>query len=362
MAEKEKVFHIRRNQKDQGFVPLEGPSPTMSPDIICYQNSIFTYEDAVNSYSKYVCKHFLQDSANLIYIRGRNNTDIAQNGEVKAYYSPLTLLYIPRKWTPMKTVNGKDVVELRQAMHEKAEAGAIVLCSEAFLLYDVENPQLHHCMLAQSRRKGEEWLKLPPAFQDDKDLWDFLRQHANIAYNNIVIETGFHNQHSEVVMIGNHNSYDESYAVRFSLASNDEYKNDTFGGCNIGRIQLLSTDIDSPFDFNIYPEADQSVVLSPAFRLPANFQKSILITYFAADTGKKVYGTIVHDYITCNSKGSIPVRNDSHRILKTTDHLGKEIHVNTDAKLGDYTIVFTDNEEDSLQTLKRYGDETDRSF
>lgn len=363
MAEKEKVFHIRRNQNDQGLVPLEGPSPTMSPDIICYQNSLFTYTDAVNSYSNYVCKHFLQGTANLIYVRGRNNTDIAQNGEVKAYYSPLTLLYLPDKWIPMESqTTGKYVVELRQAMHEKAEAGAIVLCSEAFLLYDVENPKLHHCMLAISRQKGEEWLKLPPSFTGDKGLWDFLREHANIAYNNIVIETGFLNQHSEVVMVGNHNSYDESYAVRFSLVSRDQYKNDTFGGCNIGRIQLLSTDIDSPFDFNVYPEADDEMVVSPAFRLPAGCQKSILITYFAADPTKKVYGTIVHDYITCNSQGSIPARNDSHRMLKTTNHLGKEIQVNTDAKLGDYTIVFTDDEEDSLQTLKRYNNETDRIF
>ncbi len=211
----------------------------MSPDIICYQNSIFTYADEVNSYSKYVCKHFLQGTANLIYVRGRNNTGIAQNGEVKAYYSPLTLLYLPDKWIPMESqILGKYIVELRQSFHEKAEAETIVLGSEAFLLFDVEPSKLHHCMLAISRQKGKDWLKLPSSFEGDIGLWDFLRAHANIAYNNIVIETGFFNQHSEVVMVGNHNNYDESYVVRFSLVSKDQSENDTFGGCNIEMMRL----------------------------------------------------------------------------------------------------------------------------
>lgn len=341
----EKVFHIRRNQNDLGIVPLEGTPPTMSPDIICYQNGVLTYKEAVDSYSKYICKHFLQSFANLIYVRGRNNTDVEQNGEVKLYYSPLTLLYLPDKWMPMKTVSEKNIIELRQAMHEKAEPGAVVLCSEAFILFDVENPKLHHCMLAMSRQKGEEWLKLPTSFNGDKGLWDFLRSHANIAYNNIVIEIGFSNHHSEVVMIGNHNDYEELYAVRFSLASMDCYGNSTFGDCNIGRIQMLSTDIDCSFEYNIYPEGDKSSAVSQAFRLPSMSNKSIIITYFADDKSKKVYGTIRHDYITCNSNGSIPIRNDNHRIFKTTDHLGNEIQISTDAKLGDYTIVFTDETE-----------------
>lgn len=347
MAEIEKVFHIRHNQTDTGIVPAPGPAPTMSPDIICYQNHILAYQDAVESYQRYICKHFLQDTANLVYIRARNHTGKAAQGEVKAYYSPLTLLYLPKQWKPLKTATGNLTVGLFQDQRIEADPDAIVLGYEAFVMYSVEDPHLHHCMLAVSRVKGEEWLELPEKFNGDAGLWSFLRQHANIAYNNIVIETGFVNQYSEVVMIGNHNGYEERYAVRFSLEGGD-----TFGGCNIGRIQLLSTDIRAPFDLDVFPQGDDCTVVSPVFSLPGGMEKSIVVTYFAADRAKKVYATVKHDYIPCNSRGLIPVSNDRDNVLLSRDHTGQEILLNADTKLGDFTVVFTDREEHCIRNLK----------
>lgn len=173
--EKEKTFLIRDTLADEGYVPSSS-SPTYSPDIICYQNSILTYTDACKSYNSYICKSFLQDSVNLVYVRAKNNTGIAQNGEVKAFYSPLTLLYLPDQWKKMYTQDGNEIVELCQAQTVEAEVDAIVLCKNPFLLMNVEDPNLHHCMMALSRTKGEEWLELPEKFDGGCRIMGFLKK------------------------------------------------------------------------------------------------------------------------------------------------------------------------------------------
>lgn len=346
--EKEKTFLIRDTLADEGYVPSSS-SPTYSPDIICYQNSILTYTDACKSYNSYICKSFLQDSVNLVYVRAKNNTGIAQNGEVKAFYSPLTLLYLPDQWKKMYTQDGNEIVELCQAQTVEAEVDAIVLCKNPFLLMNVEDPNLHHCMMALSRTKGEEWLELPEKFDGDVGLWDFLKKHSNIAYNNIVIEQGFYRQHSELVMIGNHNTYSESYTIRVVLEKKEKAQADTFGGCNIGRIQILNTDINCPFDINIYPNPDSSEAFSEPFMLPAGYEKSVIITYFAADSSRKIFGTLQHDYITCDSRNRLPLNGEKNICLKRRD--GQAVNVSTEARIGDFAIVFTDNEKDSVKQL-----------
>lgn len=350
MAETDKVFHIRHSMyNDEGVVPSPDPHPSMSPDIICYQNSILTYKAAVDSYPDYICKHFIQNYVNLVYIRAKNRTGVAQKGEAKCYYSPFSLLHVPANWQPLYTASGALVVELSKFPDEIVEPDEIALCSEAFALKQLTGAvNKHYCMMAITRKKNEDWLKLPEKFNGDWDLWAFLRLHANIAYNNLVVEDGFMNQYTELIQVGNHNTYDEEYAVRLTLG-----KGETFGSGNLGRIQLLSTEINAPFDLNIYPEKDANVAISPLFKLPAGYNKQIIATYFAADPKKKVVCTIVHDYITRNSKNLIPVSNDSRKILKTVSHQsGEEIFVNEDAKIGDCTLAFIDSSELDKNFLK----------
>lgn len=349
----ENEFLIRDTLKDDGTVPsLE--TPTYSPDIICYQNNILTYTDAVDSYHSYICKSFLQDTVNLVYVRAKNNTGKDNYGEIKAFYSPLTLLYIPKDWKPLYTEEKEAVVELREPHRESIGAGSVALCRKPFLLHSVEDPNLHHCMMAVSRIKGEEWLQLPDRFPGgDHDLWEFLRSHSNIAYNNIVIEQGFMHQHSEYVKVGNHNSYEEQYVVRFSLENDGRYKAGTFGSCNIGKIQMLSTDIDYPFNITVYPQPDKSEAFSDPFVLPANFETSVIMTYFAEDKSLKVFGTLKHDYISCNSQNRIPVSNVNTLCLKSTK--GGRYTLNLEAKIGDFAIVFADNELSEAHTFSLSG-------
>ena len=206
MVDESKKFLIKDTRNDKGEVPSPDYYATYSPDIICYQNYVLAYSDAVSSYDRYICKTFLQKTINNVYIRAKNNTDIDQNGEVKAFYSSLTLLYMPNLWKPLLTASKKDTLKLVAEQKEVAKVGDIVLSSEAFLLMEVEDPSQHYCMMALSRAENGEWLVLPEKFDGDVGLWNFLRNHPEIAYNNIVIESTYLHQHSEIVTLGNLNA------------------------------------------------------------------------------------------------------------------------------------------------------------
>lgn len=351
MGELEKTFLIRDTLKDTGEIPSK-ETPTYSPDIICYQNHVLHYDSAVRYYDKYICKTFLQETTNLIYVRAKNNTGKEQKGEVKAYYSPLSLLYLPRQWKPLYTEKGDAVVEFRQPYSMGIKPDAIALSQKPFVLNKVEDPKAHHCMMAISRAEGEEWLELKEKFNGNADLWKFLREHSNIAYNNIVIEQSFSHQHSQVVMLGNHNSHKESFAVKISIANSERCAAETFGSCNIGSIQILCTDIDNPLDITITPKPEDDFAVSKLFELPENYEGSVIITYFAADRTKRVHGTLKHDYITQDSQNKLPINTlRTQNSILTTCSKGIERVLSHEAKLGDFSIVFCDDEENDVKSL-----------
>jgi hypothetical protein len=176
---------------------------------------------------------------------------------------------------------GNEVVELRQERYDVPEPDAVVLCDRPFYQYNVENPYIHHCMMALTRAEDSDWLKLPENFNGDEELVYFLTWHPEIAQNNIVIENKRLKQHTEIVALANFNDIDENYIINFDLGDSN------FGNCNIGEIQILCTYMDCPFDIRIRPEKDQSETSSGVFRLPAKFDGSITITYFVDNPGRK---------------------------------------------------------------------------
>ncbi|MCI1780045.1 MAG: hypothetical protein LKI53_08855 [Bacteroidales bacterium] len=342
------AFLIRDNKHDGGIVPLPGPAPTYSPDIICYQNYLLDYKQAVDTYQEYICRHFLQNMQNNIYIRAKNNFADGAEGEVKAFCSPLSLLYVPGRWTALQTETGETVSKLMKWKEDPrtgdreavpySDKGDIILTERPFVKYDVKTPDEHHCILALSRRKGEEWMQLPDKFpRGDYDLWQFLRQHANMAYNNIVIENRKIIQKTVIVIIANHNRYEESYAIRFSVSDGN-----TFGNCNIGKIRIENTDILCPFESETTPPADTGEAASKAFPLPPNYTGDLIITYFATNNDKPISGTITNEYITLNTSGKIPESCGRGRLL-LSEHIknGRRVAINTDNRIGDFAITFS---------------------
>lgn len=332
-----KKFLIRNTLNDFGEIPSADCTIQYSPDIICYQNYILTYNEAVASYDKMISKPFLQKLNNYIYIRGKNNTSIPQNGEIKAFYAPLNLLYLPQNWKPLQTLDGRTVVEFRQPDKDLSEPGAIVLCQVPFCLSEVENPDLHYCMMAVSRSKEEDWPTLPTTLNGDPELWRFLREHPEVAYHNIVVKPSFYESYSEVVKIGNLNPYEEHYTIVFEVIES------TFERLNIGRIEIECTYIECAFSIEITPDRASSGAASDSFCLPAQFEGDIVITYFALNTHQPVQGSIKHSYVSQNKYQMIPLPNDECSSFRATSLQGEEQTFRMNAALGSFGIVFGEN-------------------
>lgn len=189
MKEVYKGLFIRDTLGDMGTIPSVTGAPTYSPDIICYQHFVLSALDAEIQYNKYICKPFLQDNFNNIYMRVKNNGDHTIAGKVKAYYSPITLLYTPKYWTAITTLTGEEIVDVVDKTGDKVgiPAGEVGICEKAFYLDSVKEPLKHHCMMGIVTNEDGSFISLPEDFKNDNGLWEFLRNHPQIAYNNIEI-------------------------------------------------------------------------------------------------------------------------------------------------------------------------------
>lgn len=247
-----KGLFIRSNQRDTGIVPSAG-QPTYSPDIICYQQSILTPKDAASTYDRYICKHFLQDSVNNIYIRAKNCGDTTLPGKVKAYYAPLNMLYMPPRWTQMYS-NGQTEVELvdmsyttlkDKSAYRGIPAGEVGCTVSAFNLVAVADPNAHHCMMGLVTNTDGSYITLPEKFSDgDNGLWKFLSNNPQIAYNNIVIEQPYGHTIMKNVEIGNLDPTTRGYVMNVSI----EEGVNTLKNC---RLLLQSTNQDCPFSYQM---------------------------------------------------------------------------------------------------------------
>lgn len=244
MKEVYKGLFIRDTLGDMGTIPSTTEAPTYSPDIICYQDKILTASDARITYNKYICKPFLQDDFNNIYIRVKNNGDHTIAGKVRAFYSPITLLYTPKYWTPIKTSNGEDVVNVVDAMGNKdgISAGGIGICEKAFFLKSVKDPSKHHCIMGIVTNEDGSFIPLPKDFKNDDGLWEFLRNHPQIAYNNIKIIMPEKRVFSMPVQFGNFDEKPRRYVFSIEVLEGLDTLKDV-------EIIVQSTNVSNPFSF-----------------------------------------------------------------------------------------------------------------
>ena len=243
MAEIYKGLFIRDTLEDYGTIPSVTGAPTYSPDIICYQSELLSLRDAAISYDRYICKKFLQGDVNNIYTRVKNNADHLIEGKVKAFYSPLNLLYQPGKWKPLFTEKGDNEIPV---ICEQAESGVlpskIGMGERAFRLDGVENPNMHHCMMGIVTNEDGSFLSLPEDFKNDYGLWEFLRNHPQIAYNNITIIQPQKRVFETPVEYGN---YDEA-ARKFILSIEVMEGLETLNGTEV---IIQSTNVRRPFSY-----------------------------------------------------------------------------------------------------------------
>lgn len=243
MAEEYKALFIRDTLEDQGTIPSVNGAPTYSPDIICYQSDLLSLRDASIAYDRYLCKEFLQGDVNNIFIRVKNNGDHTIEGKIKAFYAPLNLLYQPEKWKPLYTENGDSVIS---AVCEKAESGVLAgkvgMGERAFRLNEVENPNLHHCMMGLVSNEDGSFIDLPKDFYNDNGLWQFLRNHPQIAYNNITIVQPQMRVFETPVQYGNYDETSRKYVLSIDVTDGLESLEGT-------EILIQSTNVRRPFSY-----------------------------------------------------------------------------------------------------------------
>lgn len=246
MATKYNGLFIRDTLNDTGTIPSVDKAPTYSPDIICYKTSTLTVSDAKISYGKYICKEFMQDNYNNIYIRVKNNSDIAVAGKVKAFYAPINLLYTPKFWTPITDISGNQELSIvsqpGSQLIDWVDAGDIGLCDRAFFLDGVAQPDAHHCMMGVVSDENGNYPSLPEKFNGDNDLWQFLRNNPQIAYNNITIIKPDRHIFSMPVQYGNHDGSVRKYVLSIEVLDGQ----DTLEGT---QIIVQSTSALRPFTY-----------------------------------------------------------------------------------------------------------------
>ncbi|MEG2568984.1 MAG: hypothetical protein RSA84_22535, partial [Acinetobacter sp.] len=265
-------IYIRDTLRDTGTIPSIDLAPTYSPDIICYQQQTLSYLDAKKTYEQNICKQFKQDFPNNIYVRAKNLSSTAKTSKVRAYYASLNILFTPNQWKPMNTMNPSSGLEPDLVYingNTTIPAGQIAICRDAFYLMEVENPLLHHCILAMcstynTQTKTHSWPTPPTTFVNNQALWQFLRDEPRMAYNNIVIVQPTMQTVSKSVYYANNDDRERKFNVAISVTEGL----DTLVGT---KLMLQSTNVVNPFSVEQEIKAGQTNYSNEVI-LPAKFE------------------------------------------------------------------------------------------
>lgn len=234
-------------------------------------------QEASDTYDSYICKKFLQDGVNNIYVRVKNLGTEPLAGKARAFYAPINLLYMPYRWKELKA-GGDTVIELvgsDYASNEENYAGipsGQVGCTKmAYNLTAVEDPNIHYCMMGLVASKNGKFISLPKEFTGDNDLWEYLRNNPQIAYNNIIIEKR-PQMHTIMknVDIGNLDGTSRRYVMNVSVLTGAETLKNT-------KLYLQCTDQECAFSYTKTMDGHttdytfQETTLSPKFSGTMNF-------------------------------------------------------------------------------------------
>ncbi|MDO4331323.1 MAG: hypothetical protein Q4C58_01405 [Eubacteriales bacterium] len=258
-------IYIRDNFSDQGTIPSGGASPTYSPDVICYQNRLLSPIDAKVSYDRKpsINMPFLHGSTNNIYIRGKNIADTALKGKAKAFCAPYNVLYMPPRWQPLSTIAGDREVQLvapvtgTNGFTENIPSGEIAVVAEPFELDYLENPKMHTCIMGLlTNNDGESYIDLPQSFSGDAQLWEFLRQNPQIAYNNIKVEELSGRISSHTIEFGNHDADSRKFILSIHVEEGAETLDNT-------KVLVQSPNAAAPFTYEFFMKGSEEYYSIP---------------------------------------------------------------------------------------------------
>lgn len=290
-------IYIRDTLKDTGEIPSV-QTPTYSPDIICYQNNLLTSDLARETYDKYICMSFINHRVNNIFVRARNISDKTLQGKVKAYYASLNILYNPAKWTAMMTASNQNIVNLVVDASRDVPPGSVAVVEEAFQLDYIGDSKQHYCMLAVCNNVDGSWIELPQSFSGDAELWRFLQQHPQMAYNNIVVEDAFYGYAAKNIQFGNYDNAAREFELRVTVTGGAESLKDC-------KMQLISTNAHCQFDIRFELDSPANVY-AHRVKVPAHYDGVFTAVISAPNAQKRDFAFTVENMLVTVAEDNIP--------------------------------------------------------
>jgi len=170
--------YIRDALTDSGAGRYDGDPLCFSPDIIVRKNAVFNPQTAFADMSIDPGSDKVAiGNDNYIYVRVHNKGNINSDIHARVYYAPLTTTSSPGQWKYIGQVDFYDV-----------PAGGHAV-SGALLWAKVPDPGIveHFCIIASIEGFGDPHPN-PAGVNTSLQYMDFIRNHNNISYRNVVFE------------------------------------------------------------------------------------------------------------------------------------------------------------------------------
>jgi hypothetical protein len=180
---------IRDNFDDHGGTPTGGNIWT-SPDIVPYGTDLLTGSQAISTYNgPDIGKPIVNRSSNNVFLRAMNISAQTMRGTVKLFYADASLFLLPSTWQPVIVpVAANNLASAANMSSLDIPANGIALSQAPFTLGGVPT-NAHYCFIAVVNNAGLPFV-VPQSFASNADFNLWVENNPNVAYRNIVLNSG----------------------------------------------------------------------------------------------------------------------------------------------------------------------------
>jgi hypothetical protein len=268
-------FLVRDNFSDNGSIPTGGVV-YQSPDIIPYQTGTLSDPSIVSTYGSNPGLPVLNNSINNVYVRAKNLSSSAQQGNVQLFYTPSSLFAQPSQWSKntIATAGGTTVVPFVDAQNNNSPnvgPGDFAATQPPFVLTNLQSPPAgaHYCFIAITSLAGQT--VAPPAnFTSNSAFVNWVETNPNVAWNNFVFAQPSSPTVVQSLQFANANN--TSAQMIFEIQATN---------CPTNTAVLFQcTDPACPIDVTVYlpqPDSEGNQTTSTTQTVPANYSGTILV-------------------------------------------------------------------------------------
>ena len=175
---------VRDTLQDTGIIPSSG-SPYYSPDIIPYSQVADPQTFFSANYNQDVSQNVEYGVYNYIYLRAKNLDSVAQNGQLKLYWSQTSLVMFPDQWVN-NVVNVGQTGNPHFSPLTNIAPGAIGVSPVPFVWTPTTFQAYGYCMIGQVIT-AQHPNDIPTANMTWAEFVCWVRTHPNICWRNLHI-------------------------------------------------------------------------------------------------------------------------------------------------------------------------------